>query len=421
MKKIVIILFLFVLMATTTFAGDKNMLENNGILISNKLAQSDIISLTVFIKGGLFVESESNNGIGTLFSDVWLKSGDLMSKVEFYGGNIDASVASDYFEFQISMLKDDFIKILPCLKKLFNEPDFSSDIFEREKGLLIKEIKSMKDSPSKVAMEKLGKLTYGDFPYELSSIGQVDSVKNLNFQDIRKYYEKTFEGSNLIISMAGDFSDLIRSKTEQVFEGLPEGKPVNINCKGSGITRNVYEEDPYPRIKQAKLYMAYDAPSAADKGYLSTKVLTEIMGGGMSSYYFNILRQQKGYAYAVGAFYPSRLCSSRYISFIGLDYDNVKKAVEDIKEINSKSAKMITNEDVQKTKNYILGRILSESQSTQKTGWYAAFFANLGLGHNYFEQYIENLKNVTLKDVQNAAEELFNRKTTTFVLKPENN
>ncbi|MEC9491230.1 M16 family metallopeptidase [Flexistipes sp.] len=421
MKKISIILFVVVMTSVTTFAGEKNMLKNNGMFITNKLEQSDIISLNVFIKGGLFAESEADNGIGTLFSDVWLKSGDLMSKVEFYGGNIDAGVASDYFEFQISMLKDDFIKILPCLKKLFNDPDFSNEIFEREKGLLIKEIKSMKDSPSKVAVEKLGELTYGDFPYELSTTGQVDSVKNLSFKDIRKYYEKTFKGSNFIISLAGDFSDLIRSKTENVFEGLPEGKPVNINCKGSGISRSVYEEEAYPRIRQAKLYVAYDAPSAADKRYLSTKVLTEIMGGGMSSYYFNILRQQKGYAYAVGAFYPSRLCSSRYITFIGLDYDNVKKAVEDIKEINAQSVEMITGEDVENAKNYILGRILSESQSTQKTSWYAAFFANLGLGHNYFEQYIENLRNVSLKDVQNAAEGLFNRKNTTFVLKPENN
>jgi len=421
MKKIAIILFMLVIAAATTFAGEKKMLKNNGIFITNKLEQSDIISLNVFIKGGLFAESESNNGIGTLFSDVWLKSGDLMSKVEFYGGNIDAGANSDYFEFQISMLKEDFIKILPCLKKLFNDPDFSRDIFEREKGLLIKEIKSMKDSPSKVAMEKLGKLTYGDFPYELSNIGQVDSVKNISFEDIRKYYEKTFEGSNLIISMAGDFSDLILSKTENVFEGLPKGEPVNIDCTGSGISRSVYEEEQYPRIRQSKLYMAYDAPSAANERYLSTKVLTEIMGGGMSSYYFNILRQQKGYAYAVGAFYPSRLCSSRYISFIGLDYDNVKKAVEDIKEINAQSVEMITEEDVQKAKNYILGRILSESQSTQKTSWYAAFFANLGLGHNYFEQYIENLRNISLKDVQNAAKKLYEKKTTTFVLKPENN
>lgn len=418
MKKTGIICFFILIMAATTFAGEKNMLGNNGIFITNKLNQSDIVSLTVFIKGGLFAESESDNGIGTLFSDVWLKSGDLMSKVEFYGGHIDASVASDYFEFEISMLKDDFIKILPCLKKLFNDPDFSKDIFEREKGLLIKEIKSMKDSPSKVAMEKFGELTYGDFPYKLSNIGQVDSVKRLGFDDIKKYYERTFQGSNIIISLAGDFSDLIRSKIENLFEDLPKGEAVDINCSGSRINSSVYKEEPYPRIKQAKLYTAYDAPSAANKRYLATKVLTEAMGGGMSSYYFNILRQEKGYAYAVGAYYPSRLCSSRYISFIGLDYDNVKKAVKDIKEINTKAANMLTDDDVEKAKNYILGRILSESQSTQKTGWYAAFFANLGLGHNYFEKYIENLRKVTLKDVQSAAEKLFDSETTTFVLKP---
>ena len=146
---------------------------------------------------------------------------------------------------------------------------------------------------------------------------------------------------------------------------------------------------------------------------------SEIMGGGMSSYYFNILRQEKGYAYAVGAFYPSRICSSRFVSFIGLDYSNVKNAIDDIKDINKNATKMISDDDVEKAKNYMLGRILTESQSTQKRSWYAAFFENLGLGYDYFDQYIENLKKVSLKDVKKASENLFNKPTTTFVLKPE--
>lgn len=416
---IIIITLAIIFTFNLAFAGEKVKLNNNSTIITKNIQESDVIALTVFLKGGLFAENEGNNGIGTLFSEVWLKSSDLMSDVEFYGGRIDAGVSNDFFEFEISMLKEDFIKILPCLKKLFTEPELNPDIFAREKDLLIKEIISLEDNPNKIAMQKFGEVTYGDFPYGLSTVGDKDAVASLSLDDLKKYYQNNFVGSNVVASLAGNYTDIVESKVINIFKNLPEKASINIDCSNSGISKGIYKEERYPRIKQAKLYTAYEAPAATSDDYLATKVLAEIMGGGMSSYYFNILRQDKGYAYAVAAFYPSRICSSRFISFIGLEYSNVKNALEDIKNINGKATKMISDDDVEKAKNYMLGRILAESQSTQKRSWYAAFFETLGLGHDYFDQYIENLKKVSLKDVKRAAENLFDKPTTTFVLKPE--
>lgn len=419
MKKIIFIVYIILICSNLIYAGEKDMLNNKAVFIENKLPESEVIALTVFFKGGLFAEDRANNGIGTLFSDVWLKSSDLMSKIEFYGGNVDAGVASDYFEFEISMVKDDFNEILPLLNELVKNPAFDAEIFKREKALLVNEIKSMKDSPSKVAMKKFGELTYGSFSYGLSNIGSEESVSSLTVSDLKKYFSETFAGKKAIVSLSGNYGAEIKSKIQEIFNSLPEGEEAEISCKGSGISENIYEEEVYPRIKQAKLYMAYEAPTAASDSYLATKVLSEILGGGMSSYYFNILRQEKGYAYAVGSYYPSRICASRYVSFIGLDYKNVKDAIDDMTNINKKSTEMITAEDVENAKNYILGKILKESQSTQKNSWYAAFFQNLGLGHNYFDEYIENLRGISLDDVRSASGDLFNGKTTTFVLKPE--
>jgi predicted Zn-dependent peptidase len=421
MKKIYIIITTLTIIFSFNLAvaGEKVKLNNNSAVITNNIPESDVIALTVFLKGGLFAETKKNNGIGTLFSDVWLKSSDLMNKVEFYGGNIDAGVSNDFFEFEISMLKEDFTKILPHLKKLFNDPDLNSDIFAREKGLLIKEIISLEDHPNRVAMQKFGEVTYGNFPYGLSTLGDKDAVESLTLDDLKAYYRNNFAGGNAVVSLAGNYTEVVKSKVTNIFNNLPEKPNNKIDCTGSGISNEIYKEETYPRIKQSKLYTAYEAPGASSDDYLATKVLSEIMGGGMSSYYFNILRQEKGYAYAVGAFYPSRICSSRFVSFIGLDYSNVKNAIDDIKDINKNATKMISDDDVEKAKNYMLGRILTESQSTQKRSWYAAFFENLGLGYDYFDQYIENLKKVSLKDVKEASENLFNKPTTTFVLKPE--
>lgn len=411
--------FLFILVGNI-FGGELSMLKNGVSLITEKRDYTKTLSITVMIKGGMFRENSSNYGIGDLFTSVWLKSNSILKNIEFLGGSIDASSSYDYTEVGISIVSEFANKILTDIDIFFNRPEFSEKVFDIEKNIQLNKIKNLRDNANSVAAIGFNRSTYGDFVYSQETLGNKETVSSLNLDDMKKYYSDIMKGEDIIVSIAGNYDENILKEIIKIFEKIPYGKSnFNIDCEKSVIKDDKYVSEDYDRIKQAKLYIAYTAPSAGSKDYLAIKLLSDILGGGMSSKYFNILRKEKGYAYSVGSYYPSRICSSRFVAYIGLQYSNVGDAIETIDGINKNIKNYLTEDDIKFNKNYILGKILSEAQTNSKISWYNAFFTNLGLGAGYLSKYIEGIKGLSMDDLVRVSE-IFHKPKTIYVLKPSN-
>jgi len=338
--------------------------------------------------------------------------------MEFYGGLINSSVAHDYGEINFSIITEFSENILEDFENFILKPKLDDKVFNIEKNIQLNRIKSIKDNANAYAGEGFNKATYGDFPYGMNMLGTIESVSKLTLDDLKRYYYEMINANDIIVSIAGNYSDRFLERLIGIFEKIPQKEQsYKISCEGSEISKDLFIEEEYDRIKQAKLFLAYTAPSAASKDYLVLKLLSDIVGGGMSSKYFNILRKEKGYAYAVGSYYASKLCSSRFVSYIGLQYENVNDAIAAMEKINKSLKEYITEDDIVANKNYILGKILSEAQTNSKVAWYNAFFYNLGLGSDYFSKYIDGIKSITYDDIIKVSE-LFNEPKTIYILKP---
>jgi len=95
------------------------MLKNGVQFITEKRDYTRTLSVTVMIKGGMFRENSQNNGIGELFSDVWLKSNKILENMEYYGGHIDTGISYDYGEVNISVVTDFAGKVLDDIDIFF--------------------------------------------------------------------------------------------------------------------------------------------------------------------------------------------------------------------------------------------------------------------------------------------------------------
>ncbi len=378
---------------------------------------TETVSLTAFFKGGKLYENKFNNGIGELFSRVWTKSNLLSEKSEFYGAYFGTHLGSDAFEISLNTLSEHFELLLEYLEVMFKQPKLDKDVFDREKILLLNEITALKDMPSAVAMENFLALTYKNFPYGLSSAGDSDSVSNIDFDRMKTYFEDNFSTQNLSLTLTGKFSNPIIKKVERIFSSLTN-QEIFYSGEGSEIKTSQKKTDIDKRIEQAKLFIGYEAPSADSSLYPVIKILADYLGGGMSSKYFDLIRKEKGFAYSVGAYYPSRCFKSRFIIHMGLDKCNIESAVDLIKEINENFYSEIKEEELNAVKKYILGKILSETQTNAKISWYNSFFMNLGFVENYFDSYIENLEKITIEDIKKA-NEIFNGNLTVYSMVPE--
>ncbi len=418
MKKSLFFTIIF-FVVSNIYAGELKMLKNGVVLLTEKRNYTNTVAVSVFIRGGVFRENKDNIGVGELFNSVWLKSNPILERMEFYGGVINTSVTYDYGEINLAIITEFSNHILEDFKNFILNPVFNEKVFQIEKNIQLNRIKSIRDNANAVASDGFNKATYGDFAYSFNMLGTTASVSKLTMDDIKRYYNDMLNANDIILSVAGNYSDEFLAKLMEIFEMIPQKeRKYKISCEGSEIPKDIFVEEEYDRIKQAKLFLSYTAPSAASKDYLAIKLLSDVLGGGMSSKYFNILRKEKGYAYAVGSYYSSKLCNSRYVAYIGLQYENVKDAMETMEKVNKNVKDYITEEDITANKNYILGKVLSEAQTNSKVAWYNAFFYNLGLGVDYLYKYIEGIKSISFDDILRASE-IFNKPKAVYILKPK--
>jgi len=415
MRKSVLILIIL-LMTIPVFARGKSVLENGVNFIEIERPYTNTLALVVFDKGGTSRENAENNGAGSLFSSVWVKSSELLKQVEFYGGSVYASLGSDFMETSFAIPSEHFDKLIGYYADLFLKPSIDEDVFKHEQILQQEEIKAIEDNPSAKVFKNFMKATYPKHPYGLGGEGTIENAKKFTVKDMENYASETLQGKNITVAISGKYSKEQLKKIKDIFSKLKAGEEFSLGCENGKISEDSKVEDSDKQTEQAKLFIGYTAPPASDKDYAATKIISDILGGGMSSRYFSTLRKDKGYAYSVGAAFPSKICDSRFIAHIGLNYENIPDAIKTIEDINKNFINDLTDEELESVKNYMLGKILIDSQTNLKQAWYACFFQNAGLGSEYFVNYIDVLKNISKEDIKNAAK-IFEGPKTVYILK----
>lgn len=395
---------------------EAEIFENGVRFNSIKRDHTSTVSIVVMVRGGVFREEAETLGLGSLFARTWLKTGQILELSEYYGGHVGANIGADYFQYSLSVPSSVLDNVLPEFENFVVDPKFTKSIFDVEKELLLKELAAENDDPNSIAYQKYLEATYFEHPYALKTEGTESTVLSLKLSNVEEYYKNNLPGVETVVVISGNFSDKQKNAVKEIYRKLAKGRPVSINCSGAVIKENSIATAKDTRIQQAKLFMAYTAPSATDSRYVATKVLENLLGGGMSSPYFNELRKNKGYAYSVGAMYSASLCESRFTGYIDLQPENVEDAISTMKEINLNVAD-ISEKDIERAKNHTVGQILARVETNYMQAMYSAFFETLGLGFNYMDKYVNSLRQVSKDDVVEAAE-IFREPYTIFVFEP---
>jgi len=420
LKRGIVITLIFILVSVSVDAKTifkENKLKNGIVLFENKREHTNTVSILISIKGGLFREDSKNNGIGYLMNRVSLKSNKILDTAEFYGASISSGITSYSTEIVLSAPVDVIPKLYPDFKEFILSPKFDKSIFAREKESVIKEIISVDDDPNSIAYNRFNSLSNKGLPYAMTTYGTVETQKQLSLSDIIEDRKMLMLDTQIVVSVVGNYNDKILSELKSILSSIDTKSKYQYECDNKYKFKSERIEDTDSRIEQSKLYMAYKAPSLDNKYYTATKVLTELLGGGMSSRYFTEIRKNLGFAYSVGAGYPTRVCESRFIISSGLEYANIDKAIKKIDDINFNLAKTVTDEELDKAKNALLGSLLIGSQTNFELARSRSLYEVLSSEKNAYDTYVNNIKKVTKSDIIKAAEMLKGDRLI-YILKP---
>jgi len=156
---------------------------------------------------------------------------------------------------------------------------------------------------------------------------------------------------------------------------------------------------------QAQILMGGLAPSLTDPDLAAMKVVSTVLGGGLASRFFSELRDKQGLAYTTAAREPMRVGQGYFLALLGTAPANKQKAEAALREqLERIQRQAVSDEELRVAKAYVLGSLAMDRRTNARQAWYMASLEVAGVGHEFLDRYVAQVRAVTKADVQRAAQ-----------------
>lgn len=393
----------------------RTVLDNGIVVIAVENSAADIIASRIFIRVGSQWEPREKAGLSHLLSAVITKGTEELSsieiaeRVESLGAQLSADASTDYFLVSLKTVSTDWPEMLQLAGQMLRSPTFPQEEVELERYLTLQDIRSQKEQPFNIAFDQLRQAMYQDHPYATSILGTEATVSELTRADVETYHQTYFRPDNIVISIAGRITpEEAVNQVKQVFgDWQPPETPVTTLSLPSLLPQPRYVMTPQ-ETQQSIVMLGYLTPSVLDSDYAALKLLNTYLGNGLSSRLFVELREKRGLAYDVSAFYPTRQSVSTFVVYMGTAPDNTETAMLGLRtEVERLYLEPLTEEELQTAKNKLLGQYAlgkqTNAQLAQVYGWYET----LDLGIDFDTRFQQEVTDVSPEMAQAAAQRYF--------------
>lgn len=398
----------------------RTLLSNGITVLAVENPAADIVAARFFLRAGGRYETADKAGISHLLSAVITKgterlsSQEIAERVESVGASLGADSAADYFLMSLKTVSADFEEMLDLMAEVMRSPSFPDEEVDLERRQAVQGIRSMQEQPFSVANAQLRQAMFQNHPYAMSSLGTEETASALSREDLLEYHKSFFRPDNLIISVAGRieperaialleqyFGDWQAPKEEQ---GIIPLVSLNLPKITAQPERVVTVQD----TQQAIVMLGYLATPMNSPEHIALRLLNTYLGNGLSSRLFVELREKRGLAYEVSAFYPMRLDQSQFVVYMGTAPDNVAIALEGLQqEVDRLCSVLLTADEMQAAKNKLLGQYALGKQTNGQIAQIFGLYETLGLGIKFDEQFQEYVAGITAEAAREAARTCF--------------
>jgi zinc protease len=393
----------------------RTVLDNGIVLLVTQNPAADIVATRLFLRTGSRWEPQEKAGLSHLLAAVLTKGTDQLSsleiaeQVESVGAKLSADTSTDYFLLSLKTVASDFQEILSLTGQLLRFPSFPEEEIELERRITLQGIRSQREQPFSVAFEQLRQQMYQHHPYALSILGTEASVAQISRTDLQEFHQTYFRPDNLIISIAGCVT--LEQALEQIQQVFGDWRAPSTPLPTLSLpTLTSYPQNTITpqETQQSVVMLGYLTSSVNHEDYSALKVLNTYLGNGLSSRLFVELREKRGLAYDVSAFFPTRLDQSQFVVYMGTAPENTEIAIEGLRtEVERLVNIPLTPDELQVSKNKLLGQYAlgkqTNSQLAQIYGWYEC----LGLGIEFDTEFQNNIAAVTSSETLDVANHYF--------------
>lgn len=391
----------------------RTVLPNGLIILTERMEHLRSVAMGVWIKSGSRYEDAEINGIShfvehMLFKGTRSRSAQSIAReMDSIGGNLDAFTGKETICFNVKSLADHVPIALDVLADLVLNPTFASTEIERERGVILEEIKIDEDNPDVLVHELFTQNFWKDHPLGKPILGTTKTVGRLDQQKLFDYHAGRFRGGNMVFSAAGDLEhDQFVEAVTQKFASLPAGMATQQVQAPLASARILLQNK--KSLEQVQLCMGVPAPPITDDNRYATLILNTVLGGGMSSRLFQTVREERGLAYAIYSDLSPYSDTGSLCVYAGTSAGKALEVVDLVlAEFRNLKEAPLTEEELKRAKDQLKGNILMGLESSNSR------MANLARQEMYFHQFftaeeiIARIEAVAAEQIQEMARRLF--------------
>ncbi len=351
----------------------KTNFKNGLRLLTVNTESIESVTVVVYVKAGGRYELIEKSGLSHFIEHTVFKgtvrrprAKDIAVEIEQYGGVHNAATSHEFTYYYIKVPKEKIEVAFDVLSDILYHPQFENKAVERERQVILEEINVYNDSPMDKVGDYLFETMWPDHPLGTELTGTKEQFMSITRDDVLKYMDTFYHPNNMLVVVSGNFKAQNPSRLVEKYFLSRSSKPIPSFDK-------VVEKQQKPQIKfhykdtdQTHFFIGIRSFAYEHPDRFALDLLTTVLGKGMSSRLFEILREQNGLCYYVSAGVESFSDTGVFYIRAGVDNQRYHKSIALImKELKKLKTARVPKKELQKAKEYLKGRLKLSLESTE--------------------------------------------------------
>ena len=385
---------------------------DNGInLIFIRKDNLPVVQMELLLNAGSCYEPADKEGLAFLTA-MLLDEGaaeynalELNNEIEKIGSSLTISSDKDYIYISMLSLSEYIERSIELFSKIVVEPNLSVQDFGREKNKLLTRIIQTKDNPAALASNIFDTIIYKNSPYSSPVSGSEKSVSGLEVGDVKDFYFSHSSNSSLTLVVVG-------SEPEEKIISLLQ-KHLVLSRKGD-LMKNIIinpNTDDKKRVYlidsedagQSEIRIGHIGGKRNSPDYFAKHIMNSILGGQFTSRINLNLREDKGYTYGAGSYFDYNKFAGSFVVTTSVQTEVTSNAIKEILKELAGIQSGVSSDELQFAKAYIIKKFPSLFETYSQISNNIVMSVLHNLEKNYFDTYLDNVRKVSIENVNNAA------------------
>ena len=408
----------------------KATLDNGLTVILEENHSAPVVAMQMWVKVGGADETDDESGLAHTLEHMIFKGtekravGEIAKEIESMGGDINAWTSYDQTVYHIVVASRFYKEGVDVLADAIKNSIFDPQELEREKMVVLEELKRSEDSPSRKLGKRLMGIAYSTHPYRRPVIGLKKTVQSLDRKKTFDFYKRWYVPNNMTLVITGDFNrreffPLVKEAFQNFSRGTNPHLAERLREPVQEDMKTIFLSDD---VQETHLEFAFHIPGLNHKDVYAIDVLSSVLGHGRSSRLYRKIKAELGLVRSISTYAMTPKDPGLFFISVDLEAENLEKAFEaSIEELERIKTEGVTEEELKRTKLNLESDFIYQRETIQGRARQLGYYETVAGGLSFEKKYLQGINKVTTEDIIKVAKKYFKATNLTIgALVPEN-